>query len=462
MTHPIAAPRPDHIQSLRRALAQDPDAPLADLLSGDLLRQHLPDRDAPLYRPGTTLRLWVGQVLDADRSCHQAVARLAARRAEDGAPPCSGATGGYCKARRRLPEDGLRQLAVAAGAALHRRAPAAWLCHGRRVLIADGSTSTLADTPANQAAYPQPDGQAAGLGFPMLRMVVLLCLATGALLDLALAPYAGKGTGEVSLFRQLWHHLRPGDVLLADRVFCSWAEMAVLLGRGVDLILTKNRSRKTDFRTGVRLGPKDHLVRWPKPAKRPDWVDAAAWQALPAELVLREAEVLKRRGPKRPAVVAVSSLLDARAWPREAFREAHRRRWEGELDLRSIKGTLGMAELRCKSPALVRKEVWVYVLAYNLLRGHMAQAAARAGAAPRRLSLAGARQSWAAFGEGLARAPAGARPGLYGRFLDVVAAQRVGGRPGRVEPRAKKRRKKNYPILTEPREKARRRLRRAV
>jgi hypothetical protein len=459
VAHPTTALRADHVASFRAALALQPDAALADLLGADLLDEHLPDDGAALYHPLLTLRLWLNQLLDADRSCRQAVCRLAAECASDGSPAPSAATGGYCKARRRLPEEALHRLALEAGRALHHRALLPWRWRGRRVLVADGTTVTLPDTPANRRDYPQPDGQKPGLGFPMVRLVGLFCLATGALLDLAVAPYAGEGTGELALFRSLWHHLREGDVLLADRAFCSWPEMALLMARGIDVVLTKNASRKTDFRTGRRLGPRDHVVSWPKPKKRPEWLDGATWAALPAALELRELQVLKRRGKAR-AVVAVTSLTDAAAWPRAALKEVHAHRWDGEVDLRSIKATLGMGELRCKSPAMARKELWVYLLGYNLLRGRLAQAAAEAQLPPRRLSVAAARQAWEAFAETIRRAGPN-RQGLWQRLRAVMEAHQVGDRPGRAEPRAKKRRKKNYPVLTVPREQARRRLRRA-
>jgi hypothetical protein len=459
VAHPTAPLRADHVAAFRDALALHPEAALADLLGAGLLAEHLPGDRSALYHPLLTLRLWLNQVLDADRSCRQAVIRLAAERAADAAPAPSAATGGYCKARLRLPEDALHRLALEAGRALHHRALAAWRWRGRRVLVADGTTVTLPDTPANRRDYPQPDGQRPGLGFPMVRLVGLFCLATGALLDLAVAPYAGEGTGELALFRALWHHLRPGDVLLADRIFCSWPEMAVLLARGIDVVLTKNASRKTDFRTGRRLGPRDHVVSWPKPKKRPEWLDGAAWAALPAALSVRELQVLKRRG-KRRAVVAATSLTDAQAWPRAALKEAHSRRWDGEVDLRSVKVTLGMGELRCKSPAMARKELWVYLLGYNLLRGRLAQAADAAPVTPRQLSVAAARQAWEAFAEVVRKAGPN-REGLWQRLRAVMEAHQVGDRPGRVEPRAKKRRKKNYPVLTVPRDQARNRLRRA-
>jgi hypothetical protein len=459
VAHPTSAPRPDHVASFRAALALQPDAALADLISAAALAEHLPGDQAKLYHPLLTLRLWLNQALDAGRSCRQAVCRLAAECASDGRAAPSAATGGYCKARRRPGEDGLHRLALEAGRAPHRRALLPWRWQGRRVLAADGTTVTLPDAPANRRDYPQPDGQKPGLGLPMVRLVGLFCLASGALLDLAVAPYAGKGTGELALFRSSWHHLRPGDVLLADRAFCSWPEMAVLLARGIDVVLTKNACRKTDFRTGQRLGPRDHVVCWPKPGRRPEWLDAPTFAALPAALEVRELRALKRRG-KRRAVAAATSLRDAVAWPRAALKEVHARRWEGEVDLRGVKTTLGMGELRCKSPEMARKELWVYLPGYNLLRGRVAQAAVHRRVAPRQLSVAAARQAWEAFAEAVRQAGPN-RAELWERLLLVMEAHRVGDRPGRAEPRAKKRRKKNYPVRTVTREQARRRLRRA-
>jgi hypothetical protein len=448
------------LESLRASFAQTSGLPCASLLAVADVQAALPPdaADEPIYTPLVTLALFLSQVCAADPSCRQAVARLLAQRALRGEPACAAGTGAYCKARLRWPEAALHQLVQRTGRALHQQALPAWHWHGRRVPIVDGTTVTMPDTPANQATYPQPDGQQPGRGFPMARLGVLLCLATGAVRDVAIAPYRGKGTGELSLLRQLWHHLGPGDVVLGDRIYCSYFEIALLQQRGIDVVLHKHQSRHTDFRTGQRLGRDDHVVVWRKPS-RPDWLDAATYAALPATLAVREVAVgVPQRGRGRRRLVLVTTLRDPQALGREALGELYRQRWQAELDLRSMKAALRMGELRCQTPAMVRKEIWLHLLAYNLLRGLLAQAAAREQVQPRRLSFTGALPTLQAFRSAWQALAAGPEPAWYDRLWVALASHRVGNRPGRVEPRAKKRRQKNYPVLTEPRKTARKKL----
>ena len=446
------------IDSLRATFGQSSGLPFASLLSGNDLDAFAASADEPVYTPLVTLALFLSQVFDADHSCCQAVARLLAQRALDGQPPCGAGTGGYCKARCRLSEAPLHQLMQKTGRTLHQQALPDWLWKGRPTKIIDGSTATMPDTPANQAAYPQPDGQQPGLGFPMVRLGVLLCLATGAVLDVAVAAYQGKGTGELSLLRQLWQHLEPGDILLGDRIYCSYFEIALLQQRGIDVVLHKHQSRRTDFRTGRRLGLSDHVVVWKKP-KRPDWLDEAAYAALPETMAVREVAIRVRgQGGRRRRIVLVTTLLDPGPMSRESLGEGYQQRWHGELDVRSIKEAMQMGQLRCKTPEMVRKEIWVHLLAYNLIRGVIAQAAARQERKPRAISFTAAMQTLNAFGFGLQRETGERARELWERLWVAIAAHRVGNRPGRVEPRAKKRRKKNYPHLKEPRDKARKKL----
>jgi hypothetical protein len=326
------------------------------------------------------------------------------------------------------------------------------------VRVADGTTLTAPDTPANQAAYPQPDGQKPGLGFPMVRMVVLFCLATGAVLEAALAPYRGKGTGELTLFRQVWDVLDRGDVLLGDRLYCSYFEIAVLSGRGVEVVLRKHQSRRTDFRTGRRLGRHDHVITWTKPV-RPEWLDPAVYAALPATLSVREVRVaVSCPGFRVRQYEVITTLTDPHAVPAAELGRLYRRRWAAELNLRSLKAVTGMGRLRCKSPEMVRKEVWVHLLSYNLIRGVMAASANAAGVLPGQLSFAGAIQTVVAFAPLLSRADGARAEEIRTQVWVGVAAHRVGNRPGRTEPRAIKRRKNNYPTLNQPRNIAKRKL----
>jgi hypothetical protein len=449
---------------LRRQFLQDGGLPFTDVLTDELLADALAavggwlDR---IFSPLVTLWVFLGQVLSPDHSCRAAVARLNAHRAARGLRPCSPRTGAYCRARQRLPERFFAAAARAVGRALDVQAERGWLWHGRRVYLFDGTTVTMPDTPANQAAYPQVYNQKPGLGFPIARLGAITSLACGAVVSLGFCRYAGKGQGEVSLLRRLWGALAPGDVLLADRLTANWATIQMLQGRGVEVVSRLNKAhRSADFRRGRRLGPGDHVVRWPKPTSIRS-LDREAYNALPGSITVREARArVAQPGFRTRSVVVVTTLLDPEQATKEDLAELYRARWHAELDLRSIKSAMQMSELRGKTPEVVRKEVWAHILAYNLIRTVMAQAAATHNAAPRAISFTGALQTLAAFQPLLARATAGAadRVRVCRDLLDAIAAHRVGNRPDRYEPRLRKRRRSQYDWLTKPRAELKRRL----
>lgn len=425
------------------------------------IAQHAGDRDDRVFTPLVTLCTFLDQLRDDDPSCRAAVARLNAFRVRQGLPPCSPQTGGYCKARQRLPEALLKDLRRDTGRRLHEQAPEAWLWHGRAVKIVDGSGVSMPDTPANQEAYPQPSGQAPGVGFPVARLVVLLSLACGVILDAAVGPSKGKQTGETQLFHTLHDQVDAGDVVLADRYFCSYWEIALLQGRGADVVMRLHPRRHVDFRCGLRLGREDHLVSWSKPA-RPAWMDAATYAALPTELAIRELRVcVLQRGFRTRLVVVATTLRDETEFCKEEIAGLYRARWHAELDLRAIKITMRMDVLRCQTPTMVRKEIWGHLLVYNLLRAAMAQAAFRHGLPPRQLSLQGARQTLAAFRTPLGDGRGSHRDTVVAVVLKAIASHRVGNRPDRSEPRVRKRRPKKYPLMTQSRSKLQGRLARA-
>ncbi len=373
-------------------------------------------------------------MLSADHSCRNAVARLIAHRVARGQKPCSPRTGAYCRARNRLPERCFSEAACAVGRALEARAQRGWLWKGRRAYLFDGTTVTMPDTPANQAAYPQVYNQGAGLGFPIARVGALISLACGAVVNLGFCRYAGKGQGEVSLLRQLWDVLATGDVLVADRLTANWASIQMLQARGVDLVSRLNKAlRKADFRRGRRLGKDDHLVDWPKPTSIRS-LDREAYRALPDAVTVREARVwVAQPGFRTKSIAVVTTLLDPRQVTKEELAALYRARWNNELDLRSLKSTMQMGELRGKTPEMVRKEVWAHVLAYNLIRAVMAQAAARHEVPPRSVSFKGAMQALEAFQPLLVLRPvrnAAARRDLHHEVLDASATHRVAGPTG--------------------------------
>ena len=444
---------------LRRQFLQDGDLPFTDVLSEGVVAQALTATSVVwldrIYSPLVTLWVFLGQVLSADHSCRAAVARLIAHRLSRGERPCSATTGAYCQARKRLPEQFFAAVACLVGRALDAKADTQWLWKGRRVYMFDGTTVSMPDTPENQAAYPQVYNQKPGLGFPIARIGAITSLACGAVLNLGFCRYAGKGQGEVSLLRQLWDVLRHGDVLLADSLLSNWTGIVLLQERGVDLVSRLNKAhRKADFRRGTRLGHDDHIVRWQKPTSIRS-VDWPTYKSLPAYVTIREARFrVHQPGFRTKTVIVVTTLLDPVETTKEDLASLYRARWNNELDLRSIKSTMQMDVLRCKTPQLVHKEVWAHILAYNLIRTIMAQAATRHGIEPRTISFKGALQTLEAFQPLIdfqTHRGASFRRNLYQQLLDAVALHRVADRPDRFEPRKRKRPPLKFDQMMKPR-----------
>jgi hypothetical protein len=461
MAHRIPLRGRGHFAAARR-FAEAAGLPFADCLPAGAVEEAVRAegvrfRDR-LYPPAVTVWVFLSQVLDAAHCCRQAVARFLAWRVGQGLAPCSAGAGAYCKARGRLPEELLARLARDAGRRPVDDAPDEWRWHGRTVKVVDGTTVALADTPANQREYPQPRSQKPGVGFPLVRMVVLFALTTGTALDAAMGPYRGKRTGESALFRGLHDDLRAGDVLLADRYSCSYFELALVGERGCDAVFRMHQCRRVDFRRGRRLGPSDHIVTWAKPA-RPEWLEPQQYARLPAELTVREVRVwINRPGYRTRVLVVATTLRDPEAFSWREAAALYGARWYAELDLRAIKDTLQMGVLRGKTPAMARKEVWAHLLAYNLIRGLMARAAHESGLLPWQVSFAGAVQTVTAFAPLAWAAKDGEWQEIARRLRAALAEHRVNDRPGRCEPRAQKRRPQTYPLLNEPRDRARDRL----
>ncbi len=448
------------VRRCRRHVVEDQDLCFTRLLPQEqveaALERHQVRYRERLYTPLLTIWTFLYQVLAADQSCRAAVARLLAFLCVGDEDPGSAKTDPYCKARQRLPEKLLADLARGSGGELQREVPPSNLLGGRPIKIADGTTLSMPDTPANQKAYPQQRGQKPGLGFPILRLVGLISLSGGAVLDIALGPYRGKQTGETALLRQLLDRLETGDILLTDAIFSNYWTIALLRERGVDL-LGRQGKRRVDFRQGQRLGRYDHVVAWRKPV-RPPWMRQKFYQSLPETLRLREVRVeVSQKGFRCRHLLLVTTLLEPQVHRKEELATAFRCRWHAELDLCSVKHVMQMDVLRCKSPAMVRKEIWMHLLAYNLIRTLMAQAAATVGIDPRDLSFKGTLQTLVAFAAAGWSCPQ-RRNELYATVLRAVATHRVNDRPDRVEPRAVKRRPKKQVYLNEPRSVAKARL----
>lgn len=389
------------VRFLQRQFLQDGSLPFTNMLSEANVAQALQavefiwkDR---IYAPLVTLWVFLSQVLSQDHSCRAAVARLIAHRVARGQRPCSAETGAYCQARKRLPEEFFAAVARDTGQALDNDAEQRWLWKGRRVLAYDGSTVSMPDTPENQQAYPQPPQQKPGVGFPLARMAAFFSLSCGAVLDLAICSNYGKGHSELGMLRQLWDLLRPGDIMLADRYMCAYHEIHLLKQRGIDTVTRLHHCRRVDFRRGQRLGKGDHIVQWSKP-NRIRSVDRQTLKFLPERLTIRETLVrIQQPGFRCRSMIVVSTLLDAEAVTAGDLAELYRARWNAELDLRSLKQTMQMDILRCKTPELVHKEIWTHILAYNLIRTIMAQTATKHDIEPRTISFKGAIQTLEAF-----------------------------------------------------------------
>jgi hypothetical protein len=446
------------VRYLQHQFLQDGNLPFSDILSTDLIEQALTALAVSwidcVYTPLVTLCVFLGQVLSADHSCRAAVARLIAHRVARKERACSPETSAYCQARKRLPEKFFSQLAKQTGQQLDTNSKSNWLWKNRQVYIFDGATVSMPDTRENQQAYPQPPQQKPGLGFPLMRIAVVFSLACGAVLDVGTCRYAGKGQSELGLLRQMWSIFQPGSIMLADRLMCAWTELVMLKQRNVDCVCRFTSHRKADFRRGQRLGNDDHIVTWNKPMK-PRTIDRKTYDTLPDSLTIRECRVrIAQPGFRVRVLVIATTLLDHIAYPPSELAELYRARWNAELDLRSLKQTMQMDVLRCKTPELVRKELWTHILAYNLMRTILAQAAQKHHLEPRALSFKGAIQTLEAFQPVIAlqgEQNTAHRLSLYHELLDAIATHRVADRPDRYEPRLKKRHAKNFAYLRKPR-----------
>ena len=406
-----------------------------------------------LFSASRTFWLFLWQVLDEDGACREVLRKFLAWLALEKQQTASSSTAAYCKARKRLREQDVRDVHQRVVQNIEGGEEAKVLWCGRRVRVIDGSSVSMADTPANQETYPQPKSQKEGCGFPVIRIVAIFSLATGVLQDVAKGALS---VHERTLFRALWDLFEPGDVALADRGFTGYADFYYLAERGVDPVMRNHQRRNKGVRKVKRLGKNDHLVVWHKTPRhnRPKWMSKEQWEQMPDELTVRQLTVtVALAGFRTKSLVIVTTLLDPKAFPPSAIAQLYRRRWAIELYLRDLKTTMGMDVLRCKTPEMVNKELYMHLIAYNLVRAIMLQAATAYAVNIERLSVKGAIATIRQWAPILAQAPSGPqRPSTLHRWmLYYIADDALPHRPNRTEPRARKRRPKNYPLLNEPR-----------
>ena len=438
---------------------QQPGLPFAEVLTADVIEQTFAQNNALFGQDdifSTPIVLWafLAQVLRDGKgaACAAAVSDIATYLHQTGGQVPSGDTGDYCRARSKLDLAALRSLVSQAAEKLQDGADPSWLWHGRNTKLIDGFTFTMPDTPENQHEFPQQKSQKPGVGFPIARACAVLSLATAAIHDVNIGPYEGKETGETALLRGILDCLQEHDVAVFDRYYCSFLMLAILRLRNVQFCTRLHQRRPVDFRRGQRLGGDDHLVTWVRP-QRPSWMSPELYEQVPETMTLREVRFhVTVPGRRTETLTVVTSLIDPVAYPKEDIAELYGYRWNAELDIRDIKQTLGLDHLRCKSPDMVRRELWVTLLAYNLIRKLIATAAAVHGKQPRQLGFTLACQtvlsSWMLLATGVCRK----ERQLWRLALKRIAANEVANRPGRIEPRVIKRRRHRYPLMRKPRQ----------
>jgi putative transposase len=447
-------------QRIVDAFLAQPGLPFAGVLSAERI-ERIFAQHGNLFGAGaiysTAVMVWsfLGQVLrdGKEASCQSAVARIVTycEQQELAAPTAD--TGDYCKARAKLSEAALRDLAREVAGEVEQQADADWLWKGRHAKLVDGFTFTMPDTKANQAEYPSPKTQKKGVGLPIARAAVILSLATACALDLAVGPYSGKETGETALLRRLLGSFVFGDVAVVDRFYCSFMMIALLLCNNVQVCARMHHRRHVDFRRGRRLGKDDHIIVWIKP-QRPTWMDQATYDAMPDTLEMRELRYqVVRPGYRCRTITIATTLTDAQTYSKEDIAQLYGFRWNSELDIRSIKQSLNLGHVRSKSPGMVRRELWTTLLGYNLIRTTAAAAATLHQKQPRQISFTGTCQyvlsSWMLLSCRLLAADVLERH--CRQMLSQIAACQVANRPGRLEPRVLKRRRHGYKLMQQPR-----------
>jgi putative transposase len=460
--------RSSSFQQIVAAFLSQPGLPFASVLPAERIEQIFAKHDN-LFATGsiysTSVMVWafLGQVLRDGKqaACEAAVANIITFRTHLNLSTPTADTGDYCRARAKISEAALREATVEIAAEMESQADAQWLWKGHHGKLVDGFTFTMADTVKNQAAYPSPKSQKKGIGLPISRVAVILSLATACAMDLALGPYAGKETGETALLRQLLGSFEAGDVAVMDRFYCSFMMIAQLLQQDVQVCARMHQRRHVDFRRGRRLGKYDHLIVWTKPA-RPKWMDEATYEEIPDTLEMREIRYnVVEPGFRSKTITVATTLTDADVYSKEDIAELYGFRWNSELDIRSIKQSLNLSHVRCKSPEMVRKELWTTILSYNLIRTTAAAAALLHDKQPRQISFTSTCQfvlaGWMLIGCGQV-----ADDEIEAHCLTILqklSECEVANRPGRIEPRVLKRRRHGYKLMQKPRNVLRRELR---
>jgi hypothetical protein len=422
-----------------------PASALQTTSSGTFSRQRL-------FSKANTFWGFFLQTLNADSGCQEVVRQFQALAASKGLPIPSSSTAAYCQARQRFPHASLEQILSQTSEALHRRARLSGF-QQRRVVVVDGSGLSMPDTPANQERWPQQSQQTPGCGFPQARLCACFCLHSGALLSHRIG---NRKQQELPLLRDQWETLKPNDILLGDKAYCSYFDIANLQARDVDTVVTLGIRKPTAESEAIAvLGNGDLLVRW----KRPKHVetlsyDEEAWSALPEAILMRQIRVrVSHPGFRSSEFYIVTTLTDHQQYPSEAIADLYLQRWDVELFLRDLKTSMDMDILRCKTPEMIEKEIMMHLIVYNCVRLLINQAADRHAIKPRSISFKAALQAlrqWLPWLDDV-RLKLAEQRRLMNRLLEAIANKTILERPGRREPRCVKRRPKPFALLTAPR-----------
>jgi hypothetical protein len=404
-------------------------------LNNNPAKAHSRNRLLPLHR---TFWCWLWQILQCNTACREVMQQLSMLLNLHGRSLAENSSA-YCQSRKLIPLELLCRIYQHIAQKASNQTAQTTLLQGRTLKALDGTSVRLADTPANQKEFPQSSSQKAGTGFPVMKLAALFCIASGAILAHATG---NLWNSELSLAAQLLGFLTPQDVLIADRGFCNYA-LAALLGKNQVDVITRvpTTVRKIDFRKGKRLGSKDALFLWNKPKARCKWLSMDQWLGLPQTLTVRVLRVhVRLPGIRVRELTLMTTLLDPALYPAKAIAQAYLLRWRQEMCFDDLKTTLDMAHLKSRSPTMARKELSVFLIAHNVLRCLMAEAAAQAQIKPERISfkgtLDGLRQCFIAMTQGRSNA---VRKALWHQFIKALGQSPVSERPGRSEPRAVKR-----------------------
>lgn len=460
--------RSNSFQKIAAAFLSQPGLPFAEVLSAERI-ERIFVKHGNLFAGGaiysTAVMVWsfLSQVLrdGKEASCQAAVARVVTYSQQQQTATPTADTGDYCKSRAKLSAAALRDLTREVAGEMEQRSGASWLWKNLHAKLIDGFTFTMPDTAENQRKYPQPKTQKPGVGLPIARVVPIVSLATASLVDAAIGPYKGKQTGELALLRSILGSLLKGDIAVADRFYCSFMMIALMVGQGTHVCTRMHQRRHVDFRRGRRLGKYDHLIVWTRPP-RPTWMDEATYATIPKTLELREIRyTIVEKGRRTQTLTIVTTLTDEGEYAKYEIAQLYGFRWNVELDIRSIKQSLNLGHVRCKSPEMVCRELWTTLLGYNLIRTTAAAAALLHGKQPRQISFTSACQyvlsSWMLFSCDVISHEAIEAHCLT--LLSQIASCEVANRPGRLEPHVLKRRRHGYKLMQKPRNVLRRELR---